>query len=105
MGKSLRDRTKAELLDIINEFKAEIKAKNEEIKKLSAHQVEYDLTKNAVSLIKDGDEFKVIVLKFDPESGAAKVTGTKDIKPHGKSAALAQRAATEFLIEEIVRKV
>lgn len=105
MSKSLRDRTKAELLDYIKDLRGELRGKNEEIKKLSAHHVEYDLTKNAVSLIKEGDEFKVVVVKFDPESGAAKVEGTKDVKPHGKSAALAQRAATEFLIEEIVRKV
>jgi len=105
MGKSIRDKTKAELLDIIKELKGELKGKNEEIKKLNAVAVNYDLTHTGLSVIRDEGEFRLVVLQFDPESGAAKVTEKRNIKPHGKSVALASRAGLEFLTEEIVRKL
>jgi hypothetical protein len=105
MGKSLRDRTKDELLSIIKDMREEIKGKDAEIKKLNAVAVNYDLTHTGLSVIRDGDDFRLVVLEFDPESGAAKVSEKRNIKPHGKSIALASRAGLEFLTEEIIRKI
>lgn len=107
MGKSMRDKTKAELIEIIQELKGELKGKSEEIKKLSAHHVKYDLTKTAVSAIKDKDsgEYKVVIVKFDPESGAAKMEELRNVKPHGRALHLAENNCIKVLIEEIFNKI
>ena len=107
MGKSMRDRTKAELIEIIRELKGELKGKNEQIKQLSAHQVKYDLTNKAVSAIKDKDsgEFKVVIVNYDPESGAAKVEEIREVKPHGRGMHLAENNCIKVLFEEIFSKI
>lgn len=107
MGKSMRDRTKAELIEIIKELKGELKGKNEEIKQLSAHSVKYDLTNLAVSAIKDKDSghYKLVTVKYDPESGAAKLDEIRDVRPHGRAMHLAEQNCIKVLIEEIFNKL
>jgi hypothetical protein len=105
MGKSMRDRTKAELIEIIKDLKEELKGKNEEIKKLSAHTVKYDLTNTAVSAIRESGEYKVVIVKYDPESGAAKMEEIRSVKPHGRAMHLAENNCIKVLIEEIFNKL
>lgn len=98
--------TKLELEKLNKQLKASVKELTAKVKEVTIVEKveESELTEPAISVIKQGDFYKLVELRFNPDSGQAKVVDIRDASKNNKDFALAEFFGSEFFIEKIMNR-
>lgn len=95
---------KKELEDVLKQIKDENRKLNEENIQLRQSATEVNLTKKAFSVIKnEKNEYKIVELLFDLETGLGKVVNIADLSRNNKDFALAEYYGSEYFINKIMQ--
>ena len=98
--------TKVELEKLNKKLKADLKEATAKLKEALSMKEKSDegLTEPAISVIKQGDIYQLVELRFNPETREAKVIDIRDASKNNKDYSLAEFFGNKFFIEEIMNR-